>query len=162
MDYARLVRRQPESPDVLGSLSRFSIDCIGKILATVRTRLAMDVAFVSEFIGAARFVRHVDAKARRSPIKVGEFAPVDSTYCGAIVYGSLPELIPDTAAFPEAIALHATRATPIGSHLGVALRLSDGRVFGTFCCFSFKANPKLDEHGLHLLRAFADLIFYQI
>jgi EAL domain-containing protein (putative c-di-GMP-specific phosphodiesterase class I) len=46
--------------------------------------------------------------------------------------------------------------------IGVALRLSDGRVFGTFCCFSFKANPKLDEHGLDLLRAFADLIVYQI
>jgi len=79
----------------------------------------MDVAFVSEFRWRHAFLRHVNTKTGRWPIKVGDSAALEDGYCKKIVEGRLPELIPDTAVLPEAMAIAATREVPIGSHLSV-------------------------------------------
>jgi EAL domain-containing protein (putative c-di-GMP-specific phosphodiesterase class I) len=144
------------------ALPTFALHSLEKALHTVRSYLGMDVAFVSEFVGDRRFFRHVDTRTSRSPIKVGESSPLDEGYCKKIVDGVLPELIPDTAAVPEALEIPATREVPIGSHLSVPLRLADGKVYGTVCCFSFHPDVMLNERDLHLMKAFAELIAYQI
>src|SRR5579883_505846 len=133
-----------------------------KALHAVRSHLGMDVAFVSEFVGDRRYFRHVDSGTDRSPIKAGDAFPLNEGYCKKIIDGKLPELIPDTAAVPEAMAIPATREIPIGSHLSVPLKLADGRVYGTFCCFSFQPDVSLNERDLHMMKAFAELIAYQI
>jgi EAL domain-containing protein (putative c-di-GMP-specific phosphodiesterase class I) len=74
----------------------------------------------------------------------------------------LPELIQDTATVPEALKIPETASVPIGSHLSVPLRLPDGKIYGTFCCFSFRPDLMLNERDLHLMKAFAELIAYQI
>jgi EAL domain-containing protein (putative c-di-GMP-specific phosphodiesterase class I) len=51
---------------------------------------------------------------------------------------------------------------PIGSHLSVPLRLHDGRIYGTLCCFSFSPDVSLNERDLNMMKAFAELITYQI
>jgi len=51
---------------------------------------------------------------------------------------------------------------PIGSHISVPLRLSDGSVYGTFCCFSFRPDHSLNERDVEMMRAFADLAAGQI
>jgi EAL domain-containing protein (putative c-di-GMP-specific phosphodiesterase class I) len=51
---------------------------------------------------------------------------------------------------------------PIGSHLSVPLRLSNGRVYGTFCCFSFDPDITLNDRDLGIMKVFADLVAYQI
>lgn len=135
---------------------------VEKALHAVRSHLGMDVAFVSEFVDNRRYFRHVDSETTRSPIKAGDTIPLDEGYCKKIVDGKLPELIPDTAAVPEAMAIPATREIPIGSHLSVPLKLADGRVYGTFCCFGFQPDVSLNERDLHTMKAFAELIAYQI
>lgn len=135
---------------------------VERALQSVRSHLGMDVAFISEFIGDHRVFRHVDAKTSRSPIKQGDTIPLQDGYCKKIIEGRLPELIPDTALVPEAMEIPATRAIPIGSHLSVPLRLSDGHIYGTFCCFSFNPDVSLNERDLHMMKAFAELIAYQI
>ncbi|MEC5388215.1 EAL domain-containing protein [Uliginosibacterium sp. H3] len=134
---------------------------IDRILHAIRTHLCMDVAFVSEFIGTERFFRQVDA-AGWTPIHVGDSVPLENGYCQRVVDGRLPRLIPDTTAVPEAMAQPETLAIPIGSHLSVPIRLSDGRVYGTFCCFSFMPDQSLNERDLQMMSAFADLVAYQI
>ena len=131
-----------ELPHIPGASPIFAENCVERVLETVRSSLGMDVAFVSEFIGDTRFFRHVNTKTGRSPIKAGDLAALEDGYCKKIVEGRLPELIPDTAAVPEAMAIAATRGMPIGSHLGVPLRLADGRIFGAFCCFSYDAGRR--------------------
>jgi EAL domain-containing protein (putative c-di-GMP-specific phosphodiesterase class I) len=74
----------------------------------------------------------------------------------------LPELIPDTARVPEALAIPATRAIPIGAHLSVPIKLADGSCYGTFCCFSFKADGSLSQRDLEMMRVFADILADQI
>ena len=83
-------------------------------------------------------------------------------YCQHIVEGRLPELIPDTGRVPLARTIPETRTIPIGAHLSVPVKLDDGTVFGTFCCFSFNPNPELDQRDLELMHTFSRLIASQI
>jgi EAL domain-containing protein (putative c-di-GMP-specific phosphodiesterase class I) len=129
---------------------------IQRVLRIVRTHLEMDVGFLSEFSEGRRFFRHVDAgPGRPSPIAVGGSDPLEESYCQRVVDGRLPEIIPDACEIPEALILPPTRELPVGAHISVPLRLPDGRLYGTFCCFSYGADETLNERDLKMLRAFA-------
>lgn len=130
---------------------------IDRILHAVRAHLGMDVAFVSEFVGDIRIFRHVDAPGW-TPIHTGDTLPLDEGYCKRVVEGLLPTLIPDTANLPAAMALPATAAVPIGCHLSVPIRLPNGKLYGTFCCFGFKAEPNLNARDLHMMETFGTLV----
>ncbi len=146
----------------LTHLSPTVADSIQRVLSSVRSYLSMDVAFVSEFTGPDRVFRNVDSARPDSPIKVGGVIPMAEGYCQHVVEGRLPELIPNTAMIAAARVLPETRSIPIGSHLSVPIRLREGRVFGTFCCFSYHPNPALDRRDLELMRTFAQLVARQI
>ena len=135
---------------------------VARALNTVRSYLGMDVAFISEFVGDRRVFRHVDTNHAPPVIAAGDAMSLKDGYCQKVVDGHLPELIPNTAAVPAAMEIGTTHDLPIGAHLSVPLRLSDGRIYGTFCCFSFKPDPSLNERDLRVLRAFADLVAHQI
>lgn len=134
---------------------------LGRMLHAIRCHLGMDVAFVSQFLGPVRVFNHVDA-AGYSPIQPGDSMPMESGYCQLVVDGRLPELIPDTSEVPVAWALPDTAAVPIGSHLSVPIRLSDGRIYGTFCCFGFQKDTGLNARDLGMMRAFAEIAAVQI
>ncbi|SKA37055.1 sensor domain-containing phosphodiesterase [Consotaella salsifontis] len=135
---------------------------VDQALRAVRAHLGMDVAFISEFIDNERIFRHVDSATSRTPIHAGDKLSLDEGYCKKIVEGLIPSLIPDTSQLPQALAIAATHAIPIGAHLSVPLILQDGRLFGTFCCFSFAADPSLNERDLHFMRVFAELVAHQL
>lgn len=128
-----------------------------KSLCAVRSHLGLDVAFVSEFSGGHRIFRFVDSRIQDQPVREGNGNPLEDSYCQRVVDGRLPELIRDATAVPAALELPVTKALPVGAHLSVPIRLSDGTVFGTFCCFSFKPDHSLTERDLGIVRVFADL-----
>jgi EAL domain-containing protein (putative c-di-GMP-specific phosphodiesterase class I) len=134
---------------------------VDKMLHAVREHLGMDIAFVSEFRERDRVFRHVDAKDA-SPIKAGDALPLEQGYCQRVVQGKLPQLIRDAKTVPEAAALPETSAVPIGSHLSVPIRLGDGRVYGTLCCFSFIPDVSLTERDLQMMRVLAELLGDQL
>jgi EAL domain-containing protein (putative c-di-GMP-specific phosphodiesterase class I) len=139
-----------------------SVDAgIDKMLHAVREHLGMDVAFLAEFRATDRIFRHVDAETT-APIKVGDTLSLDQGYCQRVIDGRLPQLIKNAAAHPEAAALPETSAVPIGSHLSVPIRLSDGRIYGTLCCFSFIPDTSLTERDLQIMRVSAELLADQI
>ena len=135
---------------------------VDRLLDAVRRHLDMDVAFVSEFHGQHRVFRHVATRLDRAPIRPGDSSPLDEGYCMRVVEGRIPQLIPDTAAIPALEYIPETRSLPIGSHISVPIQLRDGRVYGTFCCFSLAPSLSLGQRDLHMMRAFADLLAYQI
>lgn len=135
---------------------------VDRILNAVRTHLGMDVAFISEFSGQYRTFRHVVGSADPMPIRPGDTSPLEEGYCLRVVDGRIPQLIPDTASVPALAAIPETALVPIGAHISVPIRLSDGRLFGTFCCFSLRPSATLGERDLQMMRAFADLLAYQI
>lgn len=135
---------------------------LARMLQAIRKHMGMDVAFISEFKEGRRIFRHVEHGDTRLRLEPGASDPLEDSYCQRVVDGRLPELIPDACTNAEALRLPATRALPVGAHLSVPIRLSDGRVYGSFCCFSHAANPTLTERDLHVMRVFADLAADQI
>lgn len=137
------------------------VESIDRVLASIRSYLNMDVAYLSEFLGSNRVFRNIDTSGP-SILQHGMVVPTARGYCAHVVAGRLPELIPDTSAIPLARSIPETDAIPIGAHLSVPVRLDDGQVFGTFCCFSHAPHPDLHQRDLDLMRTFARLIASQI
>lgn len=128
-----------------------------RLLKAARLHLGMEVAFVSEFSGGRRYFRYIEQAAGVQVVHEGGSDPLDETYCQKVVDGRLPELIHNAQENEEACVLSATRALGIGAHLSVPVRLQDGSVFGTICCFSFHANPELNQRDLELMRIFSEI-----
>jgi EAL domain-containing protein (putative c-di-GMP-specific phosphodiesterase class I) len=135
---------------------------IERILKTVRQHLGMDVAFVSHVVGNQRIFRYVEGATDRVTLHPGDAGPLDESYCQRILDGRLPELMPDTTDVAEAMAMPVTTAMPVGAHMSVPLRFSDGSIYGTFCCFSHTARPSLNTRDLDVMRAFAEITAHQI
>lgn len=134
---------------------------IDRVLKALRTHLGMDVAFIAQFRVEDRVFTHVDADGP-PPIQPGDTLPPEAGYCQRVVDGVLPELIADTSLCPQAQALPETRELPIGAHLSVPIWLSDGRLYGTLCCFGYAADDTLSERDVQVMRVFADLIADQL
>ena len=135
---------------------------LGRILRAIRTHLHMDVAFLSEFENGRRFFRFVDSLHPNQPVKVDASDPLEETYCQRVVDGRLPGLIPDAAQLAEARSLPVTMALPVGAHISVPIRLKDGEIYGTFCCFSFTPDTSLNPRDLAMMNVFADIAAEQI
>ncbi len=134
---------------------------VSRILSAIRKHLDMDVAFVSRFNNGERVFRNVDAKSE-PPIRVGDSDPLEKSYCQRVVDGRLPELIHDATQLPAARALPVTTALPVGAHMSVPIKLKDGSVYGTFCCFSYTPDATLTERDLGIMRVFAEFTAEQI
>jgi EAL domain-containing protein (putative c-di-GMP-specific phosphodiesterase class I) len=133
-----------------------------RALHAIRTHLGMDVAFISEIVDGRRFFRHVDAREGNATVKVGDSDSVQDSYCLRVLDGRLPELITDACTNAEALSLPVTRALPVGAHLSVPIRLADGQVYGTFCCFSHSPDNSLTTRDLAMMRVFAEMVGEQI
>ncbi|MGY2046602.1 sensor domain-containing phosphodiesterase [Methylobacterium sp. JK268] len=131
---------------------------IQSILSAARRHLAMDVGFVSEFVRGDRVFRFADGDTARNPVVLGKADPLEESYCYYVARGLMPGVLPDAARDPVAARLSATRNVPVGAHLSVPLRLADGAVFGTLCCFSFTADHRLSARDLGTLRLCAEVI----
>lgn len=161
MDTIQRASQVDQFADVLfGQLSggedAFS-DTMSCLVQSVRKRLNMEVAFVSEFTSGRRVFRFVDSQEGVEIIRVGQGDPLDESYCQRVVDGRLPELITNAQLLPAACALPVTQALPVGAHVSVPIRLTGGSVFGTFCTFSRYGDDSLDERDLAMVRVFADL-----
>ncbi|HEY9879787.1 MAG TPA: EAL domain-containing protein [Leptolyngbyaceae cyanobacterium] len=147
-------------PDILLSGSQKRDASIDEILMgalrVIREHLSMEVSFISEFSEGHRHFRYVDSNLERPPIVAGDSNPLEDSYCYRVANGQLPELMQDACLIPAALELPVTRALPVGAHLSVAIRLSDGQVYGTFCCFSSKPDFTLGERDLSMMHLFAD------
>lgn len=127
------------------------------ILQAIRTHLKMEVAFLSEFLGEKRIYRYVDSDWVNNPIHPGKSDPLENTYCHLVAKGVLPELMHDAAKNPHTARFPETTKIPVGAFLSVPIYLSDGYLFGTFCCFSRSPDTTLNQRDLSLMHAFAEL-----
>ena len=133
---------------------------LSDFLARVREALGMDIAFVSQFVDDQRVFRVVSVAAQEppSPVAPGNSDPLVDTYCKLVLEGRLPMAIPDTRESPEAQRLAITHQLRIGAYLSVPIVLKDGEVFGTLCCFSHVARPKLGHEEVLGLQDVANVI----
>lgn len=134
---------------------------IEHILHAIRLHLDMDVAFVSRVTPDAVLIQHTDSRGV-APFAVGDRFDPEEGYCQRIIDGRIPHLIADTSKHPEVANLACTKAIPIGTHISVPITLSDGSVYGTFCCFSHSRKRSLNQRDLQMMKAFAEAAAGQI
>jgi EAL domain-containing protein (putative c-di-GMP-specific phosphodiesterase class I) len=139
-----------------------SADVMEDALGAVRAYLGMEVAFISEFKFGQRIFRFVDAAPDAPLLRPGDSAPLDESYCLRVVDGRLPELIQEASEIPEAASLPITADLPVRSHISVPVTLSNGAVFGTFCCFTSNYQARISDQDLSVMRLFADFVGRQI
>jgi len=132
-------------------------ESLRELLRAIREHLGMDVAFISRFTNGQRIFREVDPLTPTNPVQPGAGGPLEESYCQRVVDGRLPELMQDARRNPVAAALPVTEALPVGAHVSVPIRLDDGSVYGTFCCFSHAGDPTLDDRDLAMMHVFADV-----
>jgi len=108
---------------------------VPEVLKLLRTRLGMDVAFVSQIANNRRTFMAVDHAPDFAPVQAGMSDPVEESWCQWVVEGRLPERMDDAAAY-VASGQAPDPGIPIGTHLSTPVRLSGGAVYGTLCCFS--------------------------
>ncbi len=88
--------------------------------------------------------------------------PQEGTFCKRVVDGRLPSVVPDARGDGRVSGLEVTREADIGSYVGLPLRFSDGRIYGTLCCLSHSAEPRLQERDARFVGVLARLVADQI
>lgn len=134
---------------------------IDRILDAVRAHLGMEIAFASHIHDGVREFTHIRADCP-VPVAPGVAEPLEQTLCYEVLQGRLPALMHDASQHPGALPMPITTVLPVGSHLNVPLMLSNGEVYGTFCCVSRVPDLSLTERDMATLRAFAQLAAQQI
>lgn len=137
-------------------------DELVRILTLACDHLGMSAAFVSELTPTQQVYRAVVGDAGGFGLIVDGGPDRAGTYCDRMVRGELPRVIPDTAAEPGVRDLVITSDAAIGSYLGVPVTLSDGSVYGTFCCVSHTADPMLDERDAKFMALLGEMISVRV
>ena len=137
-------------------------DAVERLLALAHAQLGMEVALISEFAEDQQLVRIVAGDAAAFGLQVGGSAQLLDTYCWSMVNGYLPRVIPDARADVRARHLEVTWGASIGSYIGVPIRFSDGRIYGSLCCLSHSANPSLRERDDDFMTILAGMIGHHL
>ena len=134
---------------------------VQEVLALLRTKMRMDVVFVSKFEDGGRKFMLVATAPGGEVIRAGQSDPVEQSWCHHIVNGRLPQFIKDAGPLRASGEVPAT-SLDIGTHLSVPVVLKDGKVFGTLCAFAFHVDDDISLQDVWRLRAVADLIARRI
>src|SRR5687767_12366128 len=118
----------------------------------------MEAAFVAELTETQQVFRAVAGAAEVFDLEVDRGGDRAGTCCDLLVRGELPRVVPDLHRDPRFQALSATVAEAVGAYVGVPLSLSDGRLYGTFCCVSRTADPTLDARDAKFMDLLAAMV----
>ncbi|MEP2735655.1 MAG: EAL domain-containing protein [Erythrobacter sp.] len=130
---------------------------IDRILSAVREHLGAEIAFVSRYIeNDERELTHINTDLP-IPHKPGFREPKENGYCWHVAQGTLPELIPDAQQIEFVKDMEITKALPVGCHLNIPLKLSNGQLYGSFCCISREARYDVNDRDMGILKSFATL-----
>ena len=144
----------------LGELARNP--SVERALDAVRELLDMDVAYATEMTGEEQRFRNLRGDAQSFGIEPDSTMPTEETYCGRILAGRLPNLIPDVRGDDRAASMPITEAAAVGAFVSVPLRLSDGKLYGTLCAASHDTKPSIGYRELQFLHVFARIVADQI
>jgi EAL domain-containing protein (putative c-di-GMP-specific phosphodiesterase class I) len=137
-------------------------ETIERILTLARRQLGMDVAFVAAIENGLEKIRVTDGDAESFGFDGQINIPLEESYCNLMVKGQLTHVVPDARAHPVVRDLAVTASADIGAYVGVPVHLWDGRLFGTLCCLSHSAQPKLDHRDARFMQVLAAVIGDQV
>lgn len=164
MGHAQSHKDRTAAADTLAEIASHhpSSDTIERVLVVIREMLNMDVSFISEFAGEQMLFRKLSGDADSFGWREGDGVPLAHTFCKQVTDNSLRNVIPDAQDDESAKSLDIADKASIGSYVGVPLRFSDGRLYGTLCGLSHSPDPSLQERDADFLRVLARLVADQL
>jgi GAF domain-containing protein len=150
-------RRRAESLDALRKIEAAQeSDVVEQALSAARERLMMDAAYITSIDPEYETIHAVVGPVWVVDRLEGAVVPLEQSYCMRMLSGEIPNVVPDTRAEPALRELPVTREC--GAYIGVPVRLSDGRVHGTFCCVSTEPKIGIGVEELHFMQVLADIV----
>lgn len=150
--------RAPTSADPAGRLGVDARRQASRVLSILREELGMQLAYLTEFVGAQQVVRHVEGDAASLGLRPGVTVPLAGSYCQMVVRGELHGVVPDTAREPKVAALPVTQEAGLGAYVGVPLYREGGELYGTLCCASGHAQPELAARDTSFVKVLARVL----
>lgn len=145
--------------------SRMNAEChefLGRVVGAAQAYLGADVAFLAEFDGAEKVIRHSAGNAGAAGFAVGRRFPLSETYCQRVVSGDLPEAVYDARQDDRVRDLPITTEMAIDTYIGIPVSLGDGCVLGTLCCANFDGDRADRVRDVRFMRFLAELIGTQL
>ncbi|MDP9376597.1 MAG: ATP-binding protein [Actinomycetota bacterium] len=124
------------------------------LLQAARQQLCADIAYFTKFTEGAEHIDFLAGDSSTFAFGEGSAIPLGETYCQRMIEGTAPRIVPNVALEPRMQDLAAGET--IGSYLGVPVRLSDGRIYGTVCCASNHPDESLSAAAEAHIRVLAD------
>jgi EAL domain-containing protein (putative c-di-GMP-specific phosphodiesterase class I) len=131
---------------------------VERLLALARSHLGMELAWLSEFADGEQIIRAASGDLGALQITLDEGFPLDDSYCGRVLAGTLPPVISDVRRHPCTRDLPITKAAGIGAYVGVPWRGQNGETAGMLCCADRCAVTSLDTQAGRFLGLIADLV----
>jgi EAL domain-containing protein (putative c-di-GMP-specific phosphodiesterase class I) len=129
-------------------------DQVADLLRTAKDALGLSVGFLTRMDGTTQHLEVVES-AVPFLLRDGVTQPQETSFCQAVLNGTLPAVIPDVTAYPAAMALPAARMPRIRSYVSSPVVLSDGTLYGTFCAAGFTTNKALTKRDKALMDVLA-------
>jgi GAF domain-containing protein len=124
---------------------------VERVVEAARAHLDMDVGFLAEFRDGREVFTSVAGSGATFGLEENGGRPLEGTYCGRVVEGAIPNAIVDARSDPRVRDLEVTHEADIGAYVGVPVRLTDGRLYGTLCCLSHQAQPDLRQRDVRFM-----------
>jgi GAF domain-containing protein len=129
-------------------------NAMASLLRLVRDQLDLEAVFVGEIVGDERVFRYISSAREPALIAPGQSHRLDYTLCQRIVDGRMPAIVGDVSAVRVEHGLPDMYEV-MGGHVGVPVRLPDGRLYGVLCGFCLHSRHDLDEREVRRLHVAA-------
>jgi EAL domain-containing protein (putative c-di-GMP-specific phosphodiesterase class I) len=131
---------------------------LDRVVALAHCHLGLDAVLLVELTPAGQVHRASAGDLSSFEEILSDVPGRDVTYCGRLVAGEIPEIVHDTAGEEMVSRLPVTRQAPIGSFIGVPVRLSDGSAYGALCGLGHAPDHTLDERDVRFMSMLGELI----
>ncbi|MGY1856697.1 sensor domain-containing phosphodiesterase [Modestobacter sp. SYSU DS0290] len=129
-----------------------------RVLDAARTRLGMEVAWMSTFTESTQHIQAATGALDAMHVHEGMEPPLEGSFCVRVLSGQLPPVVTGARRHPGTRDLAVTTDLGIGSYVGAPVRNPDGRPIGMLCCVSQDDGAHLDGAAARTLELLADLI----
>jgi EAL domain-containing protein (putative c-di-GMP-specific phosphodiesterase class I) len=132
-------------------------DALREVMTFARTELQMEAAFVAEVSDDRRMIRVLDGDGASFGLEIDVGADVPGALWRAMRDGIARSSTPDPR-WGAGAAGSPEEGTDAPSWVGVPIMRPDGRLYGTLCCLSRRADPGLARRDLSVMRMLARLV----
>jgi GAF domain-containing protein len=151
------IRAASEYEELIEKLeSAHETEVVEQALVAAREHLDMDASYITTIDSRNQTFHAIVGDPDIVNRSQGRVFPLEQTYCMRMLNGDIPNAVPDTRAEPAIRGLAVTRE--IHAYVGVPVKLSDGRIHGTFCCVSRQTRSGISPEEVRFMRVLADIV----